>query len=189
MGTPTTTSWLGPPGTDCPACTPTPIPSGATPSVLQAVIHNVIACPGNPDPPIGQIATLYQNPADACHFVGSILHLTVTFTYSFRLNLSQFLVTIPPPFNFAVFSALGPPCSYPVFTNTLACPGNAGTGGTANILGPVPGVITDLAFTMNFQPDARGLFDLFDAAEPGHKIVRLTGRNSPGSCLFDYLPP
>ena len=188
MGDPIHLDPLIEPGTDCPAGTPVPFPTGTTPSSVRAVIHNVTACPTYPPPPNDLAITLPQHPTFPCAYRRDITFGGHTWSFSCNLSTSSLLVVKPLPFPAGVFNATLDPFTYGPFINLLTCPGNAAGYGTGYILGLVPAYVTELAGEMGFQPDLLALYDDFQAADPAQRSIRITGRTSQGACLFLFEP-
>lgn len=175
-------------GDDCSTCTPAIFAAGETPYRLEAVFHNVTACPPFPAPLCDVPISIYQSPVAACQWQRNFAHAVRDWTIQLDLSIGELKLTILNSTPYMSFYALASACSLGVYTNELSCPGPAGEGGTAWILGATPAHITELALKMNFQPDAKGLYDDFQAADPDQRCIRLTGRVSQGSCLFLFEP-
>ena len=160
-----------------------------TPKFVRVVFHHVQACPGNPAPPNDLPFTCEQDPDNPCEYNSYFsfgghdwwawIHTAAAGVHLYHVVNGGHLY----------FAGVQPPCLAGSFINTAECTSSYGTGGTAFILDlPVDYVLT-LALDYNLQPDRQALYDAFDSATPGDKIVRLTGRECSGSCLIRFTPP
>jgi hypothetical protein len=173
------------PGADCPACTPTPFPVGATPAFVHAVFHNITALPGYPNPPNDIPIEIPQQPANPCLWNGDFDYDGVIWTIAYRADLGYLWLHNDEPDHNDYFTDTIDPCTPGPFTNELIAPPAGGSGGTAYVLDLPLDYVMLLADDYNLLPDPRGLYDEFDSATPDHKCVRLTGRTYPGSVLID----
>lgn len=177
------------PGVDCPTCQPDPWDPGLLPATLRAVIHDVFACVGYPDPPNDHIIEIDQTSRWPCRFDKTLEIDGVTWTYAFDLSISRLEVITPYPLPAWAFAGDLSPCEGFPFANFLSCPGNAGEGGTGFVLDlPSTNVLT-LAHTLNFTPLPGSFSEEYSAADPDQVVVRIAQPPFPSSCLFLYEPP
>lgn len=162
---------------------------GNTPKSLDVVFHGVEACPGQPDPPIRFPITCTQDPNNPCEY-----------NAYFEFGGYNWWAWLLPEANgiwlyrisnggLAYFFGQPGQCLHGPCGNHCDCIASYGRYGTASIMGIPNDLILKLALDYNLQPDKLGLYDIFDSATPGDKIVRLTGRECSGSCLLRYSPP
>lgn len=173
----------------CVACENLVWGEGHTPKTVRVVFHAVQNCPGSPAPPNDLPFTCEQDPDHPCEYNAYFsfggndwwawLILVTGQIYLYRIINGGHLY----------FSGSTQPCLAGPAINTADCVASYGHSGSAFVLDlPVDYVLT-LALDYNLQPDARVLYDAFDSATPGAKIVRLTGRDCSGSCLIKFTPP
>lgn len=168
---------------DCLSCTPSPIPLGHTPNAIRAVFHDLIACPGFPEPPNDLPIHCYNTLAQPCLYKREITITGELWRLWHRIDtgyLNMWLVQASTRLAFAG----GPvPCETGPFFNTTICPGNAATGGTAYVLDLPDDFIMELAETDNLLPDIDGRFEKQTSVQPGEWLARLAGKTIQGSIL------
>lgn len=80
-------------------------------------------------------------------------------------------------------------CTKGPFPNTNIFPNGYPIGGHAYVLDLPILYVTDLAAAFGVDDDPLALFDDDVAADPARRVIRLTRRTSPSSCLFHIEPP
>jgi hypothetical protein len=185
MGIPIHPPDIGDPGPDCPDCTPSPWPSGATPRIIRAVVHGLADYPGHPPQPNGIPVHLVNSDLVPCFWEATLYFGAGTYHYFYDATISLLEIDRLFLLDRVIFLGTLLKCKPGPFLNTALDPDFLPVGGTGNVLDLPLDYITTLADTYNLQPDPRALYDDIQSATPNHRCVRLTGRTYPGSVLID----
>lgn len=180
--------WPPTPGPDCPSCSPSPWPAGATPAVVRAVFRGLASYPGWPSPPNRVPIPISNDSINPCAYTSELLISGARFNITYDAPVSVLILTLTSPFSWEYFNGVLAPCSIGPFTNTCSFPDMSPIGGSGVLLDFPLSIIVTLTQDYNLQPDHYALYDVIDSLEPGLQTVRLTGRTSPGSCLIKVSP-
>lgn len=161
---------------------------GKTPLLVRVIFHGVVAEPGMPDPPNDKPFYCEQGISPFCGWSTWLTFGGYDWQIWYDARTSEIQLEMVTGGNFLYFTGTGPQCMAGPHVNSIP-PGTAyGYGGSAYVLDLPLDYIELLADTYNIQPDARGLYDSDPTADPDVQLVRLTGRNCPGSCLIHFRP-
>jgi hypothetical protein len=188
MGTPTHPVDPDNQGEPCDFCEALAWGVGKTPLLVRVIFHGVVAEAGMPDPPNDKPFYCEQGISPFCGWSTWLTFGGFNWTIFYDARTSEIQLEMVTGGNFLYFTGTGPQCMAGPHPNAII-PGTAyGYGGSAYVLDLPLDYIELLAVTYNLQPDARGLYDSDPTADPDVQLVRLTGRNCPGSCLIHFRP-
>jgi hypothetical protein len=161
---------------------------GKTPKLVRVIFHGIIAEEGWPDPPNDKPFYCEQGISPFCGWSTWLTFGGFDWRIFYDARTSEIELEMITGGNYLYFWGFGPQCMAGPHPNSIE-PGTAyGYDGSGYVLDLPLDYIELLAVDYNLQPDARGLYDSDPTADPDIQLVRLTGRDCPGSCLIHFRP-
>lgn len=162
---------------------------GFTPYIVRIVFHSVVAEVGSPDPPNNIPISCEQVAGGPCTYQGWITYGGSNFQV--RWYSTTALVTMEWINGFArgMFWGYANPCTAGPYPNDFTPGLGWAYGGNAYVLDLPLKYIATLADDYAFGTDSRLLYDDNEGSDPAQRIVRFTGRDSPGCVWIRFEPP